>query len=503
MKFALLVAGIIATARGDDAPAVPAIVADARGNGPGRTYQNTLNGPLASAGAYLVQLWNWTTPKETASEGTSGTGYQFYEGAIDAAGAHYYFAYGNAGTPPLVYKVSGGTLTWRVALPQPAWWDFAGNDHLLLTPTTPGKGPGSGQGMVIAAPGVSYYNTPIDAAIYGLSQAGGNVSWVVNASGSAVQNMRLSSDGATLYAHLWNGTLLLITTSSGKITARWDVSGTLGGSAQYTMSVAEGVSVRSKGHPAGRANVAVFTALGNITAVNTATGAVLWSVADPTRAQFPPALGAGYVAKSGRLLIASGGNYLDSFGAAAVDASSGATQWFVNMTSSNYISTVRYPTAQGWEWIMANDGSAYSWVQLLNSANGSDASGGAGRGALPRPPYSGLSFTSAVATSGDGLCGYFTGEGAACDTCQDDVYLISYCYQPAEANRDSNSGSSARPSFVTQYNVQINELCHPDYRQVGLGPAAGAVTVWHRHGIAVYAPATSPQPSKPHSALCR
>jgi hypothetical protein len=237
--------------------------------------------------------------------------------------------------------------------------------------------------------------------------------------------------------------------------------------------------------------------------VNVVGGRVAWGVADPTNGTFPPAFGAPYVAGSGsrNVLVVTSGNYGDGQGRAAVSAATGKTAWAAPWPST-CVSAMRYPTRQGWAFADVTSGASYESYPIFSLANGSVLD----TGYIPAPLQGGYSFDAAVAVSASGACGYFTGEGASCDSCSADVFLVGWCAMgvPQEDGSDAAAGLRAGGAFnfTSQFAQRVDELCHPDYRQVAIGPGAGQLTVWHSRGIAVYA-AGVPGAGVPYSQLCR
>lgn len=462
------------------------IAADAKGANAGRTFQSSaaFSGPIPGVDApSLRQVYNFTLPRESGQY--PDTAFQFYSGAIGADGGVYYFGYGSGVYGPLLYKVVDGNLTWRVELPTPKWQSYTGNDPLLL----------SQNGILIAIPSVMSYNSPIQAYIAGLQQSTGAFAWMVNASTTVVQNARLSGDGATLYVHWLNASLSMLDVATGKVKKTYDISKTIVPNVTYYMTIAEGLQEMGDGDaeavedgdgPAapGKA-IAVFTTAGNVTAVNLANGKKAWAVADPTGSSFAPAYGVAHVAGSKSLFVATGDNYLQQSGYAALSTANGKLV-FNKTWGTTFIGVARYATTQGYMFVYTTDSSSYNTIQWLSSANGTRL----GQGYLPHPLYGGLSFTSAVTVSSDGKWGYFTAEGSSCDTCTDDVYLIGF-----------NLVGGVTP-LNTTYAVKINELCAPDYRQVAIGPQPGQLTVWWRSGFVVYE-AGQPLPGPQRAKLCR
>ena len=199
--------------------------------------------------------------------------------------------------------------------------------------------------------------------------------------------MRMSSDSAILWVHLFNSTLLALDVGAGTVLSECDLGDDLYSRVAYRLVIAEidesnpsdvvavftssanvtafrvtvGVSASTVAPPSSADNKRLHAAAaagkgpsssisdatetgrrgpsdapggmlsrvrdGASTSTSDGTCTLLWSRDDPTAAHMGFAYGAGHVRGTSSLIFTTGNNYLQPSGAAAVDALSGLLLW--------------------------------------------------------------------------------------------------------------------------------------------------------------------------------
>ena len=455
----------------------PAIWAHSAWGDGGRSGQARVDGPRTTASmtnnnnwlTHLVKVrWRWQ------HSSSSSPSISFYYGAVDASGFIYYLDTGNGAGAHTVYKLdsSTGSLVWTSdPLPVPRYANYYGNEHLIVSP---GDNVADAA-FIIVVVGTTY--TLADcASIARFDSATGNRDWWINGT-ATVYNSALSGDGSVLYLHFYNATVVAVDSKRGTVTHAWDLaaSGVLAIGIAYSMSLVEGV--------VGAPPVLVFSAIGNFTAVDTATGERVWVISDPVEGEFAsrPATPLG----SSTVFASAGGNYLQGQGYSAIDAATGDTVWAFN--TSGTLTSVALPVTQDRVWRFDRISSSNA-LTVLYANNGSRV--------MPQAYLSrelNFNFAASPVTSASGDCIYMFGSGS--DDVQARCALASYCITISD---------TGAPAVVRELSARISGVNAPGRYRFVLGPHDGQVTVWHDAGVFVVEaliPEDPPLPPAPQAGV--
>ena len=143
----------------------------------------------------------------------------------------------------------------------------------------------------------------------------------------------------------------------------------------------------------------------------------------------------------------------------------------VIVAGTTLISASRYPVRQGHTWVFALTSSGDTQLLCLNSTDGSTLL----TGYIPKYVY-GVTWSSPLALSSDGMCGYFVGETHDCDVCARVARVFGFCWDTSQP---------PGRQFVLMYSGVWPPLTVPDQRRIAIGPLPGQITVWHAWGVVV------------------